>query len=160
MGIPNLVGSAGTGFYHSCIMRTMHTTETVPFWDLAMQCARDVNEAIKNRKHFTDMGDLNTLMGQAMRFPNLTPNGSLRTTVLSMTFDPVADTVVPEEAEAVGAKNYLLCSSVHGVGPCLGIFSFMRQGSLHFSFVYPSPLLARSQMQSLVDSILFYLSGD
>lgn len=160
MGTLNLTGSAGTGFYHSCIMRTTHTTETVPFWDLATQCAKDVNEAIKNRKHFTDMGDLNTLMGQAMRFPNLTPNGSLRTTMLSMTFDPVADTVVPEEAEAVGAKNYLSCSSVHGVGPCLGIFSFMRQGSLHFSFVYPSPLLARLQVQNLVDSILFYLSGD
>jgi hypothetical protein len=147
------------GFYHSALMRTIHTTEPEPFWELATRCSQDFDSAVKNRKHFTDMGDLNGLMEQAMRFPYLTPSGTMRTSVLSTMFDPVIEDL-GEEAAAVGVKDFLSCSSTHGVGPCLALFPFMRQGSLQFSFVYPSPLFSRSLMQNLVDSILFYLSED
>lgn len=148
------------GFYHSALMRTIHTTEPEPFWELATRCSEDLNEAVKNRKHFTDMGDLNGLMVQAMRFPNLTPNCSLRTSVLSTMTDPVVEDLGDEDAAAVGVKDYLSCSSTHGVGPCLAIFPFLRRSSLQFSFVYPSPLFKDSLMRSLVDSILFYLSEE
>jgi hypothetical protein len=96
---------------------------------------------------------------QAMRFPSLTPSGSLRTSVLSTMYEPVVEEL-GEEAAAVGVKDYLSCSSTHGVGPCLALFPFMRQSALQFTFVYSSPLYSRSLMQKLVDSILFYLSED
>ncbi|KAG0631303.1 hypothetical protein M758_1G242100 [Ceratodon purpureus] len=150
---------SSVGFYHAALMRTIHTSEPEPFWDLAARCSQDFDTAIKNRKHFTDMGDLNALMVQAMRFPNLTPSGSLRTSVLSTMYDPVVEDL-GEEAAAVGVKDYLSCSSTHGVGPCLALFPFMRQSALQFSFIYSSPLYSRSLMQKLVDSILFYLSED
>lgn len=145
------------GFYHAALMRTIHTTEPESFWDLATRCSEDFDTAIKNRKHFTDMGDLNALMVQAMRFPNLTPSGSLRTSVLSTMFTPVVEDL-GEEAAAVGVKDYLSCSSTHGVGPCLALFPFMRESALQFSFVLSSPLYSRTLMQSLVDSIIFYLT--
>lgn len=148
------------GFYHAALMRTIHTTEPEPFWDLARRCSQDFETAIQNRKHFTDMGDLNALMVQAMRFPNLTPSSTLRTSVLSTMYDPVVEDLSPEEAAAVGVKDYLSCSSTHGVGPCLGLFPFLRRGALQFSFVYSSPLYSRGVVQGLVDSILFYLSED
>lgn len=147
------------GFYHSALLQTIHTSEPEPFWELARRCSRDFDNAVKSRKHFTDMGDLNGLMEQAMRFPYLTPSGSLRTSALSTMFNPVVEDF-GEEAASVGVKDVLSCSSTHGVGPCLALFPFMRQGSLHFSFVYSSPLFSRPLMQSLVDSILFCLSED
>ncbi|KAG0619683.1 hypothetical protein M758_4G157000 [Ceratodon purpureus] len=147
------------GFYHSALLRTIHTTEPEPFWEFAARCSQDFDNAVKNRKHFTDMGDLNGLMEQAMRFPSLTPSETMRTSVLSTMFAPVVEDLGEEVAE-VGVKDFLSCSSTHGVGPCLALFPFMRQGSLQFSFVYSSPLFSRSLMQNIVDSILFYLSED
>jgi hypothetical protein len=154
---PVLPGSA-LGFYHSAMLRTTHTSETDPFWDLAEKCSTDFDGAVKNRKHFTDMGDLNGLMMQAIRIPHLTPKSSLRTSVLSMSFDPVYEDL-GEAAAGLDIKDNLACSSVHGVGPCLAIFPFLRNGCLRISFVYPSPLFSRSQIQKLVDCILFYLSA-
>lgn len=141
-------------------MRTIHTSEPESFWDLASRCTQDVESAIKNRKHFTDMGDLNALMVQAIRFPNLTPSGSLRTSVLSTMYEPVVENLPEDVAAAVGVTDYVSCSSTHGVGPCLAIFPFMRHAALHMCFVFPSPLYSRSLMQKLVDSLLFYLSSD
>ena len=148
-----------SGFYHAALLRTIHTSEPEPFWDLATRCSQDFDAAVKNRKHFTDMGDLNALMVQAMRFPSLTPSGSLRTSVLSTMYDPVVENL-GEEAAVVGVTDYLSCSSTHGVGPCLALFPFMRQSALHFTFIYSSPLYSRSVMEKLVDSIMFYLSED
>lgn len=76
-----------------------------------------------------------------------------------MTSDPVYEDL-GKAAAVVGVKDYLACSSTHGVGPCLAIFPFMREGALQFSFVYSSPLFSRSKTQKLVDSILSYLSEE
>lgn len=148
------------GFYHAALMRTVHTTEPEPFWELAKRCSQDFDTAIKNRKHFTDMGDLNALMAQAMRFPMVTPSGSLRTSVLSTMYDPVVEDLSQEVAAAVGVRDYMSCSSTHGVGPCLGLFPFLRNSALQFSFIFPEPLFSQEHMQKLVDSLLLYLSED
>lgn len=75
-------------------MRTIHTTEPEPFWEVAKRCSDDISEAVKNRKHVTDMEDLSAHMVQAMRFPNLTSNGTMRTAVIST----IADIVVEDLA--------------------------------------------------------------
>jgi len=95
-----------------------------------------------------------------MRFPMVTPSGSLRTSVLSTMYDPVVEDLSQEVAAAVGVRDYLSCFSTHGVGSCLALFPFLRNSALQFSFIYSEPLFSREFMQKLVDSLLFYLSGE
>lgn len=91
---PHISSVSMPGFYHWAMMRTIHTTEPEPFWEVAKRCSDDIGEAVKNRKHVTDMEDLSAHMVQAMRFPNLTSNGTMRTAVIST----IADIVVEDLA--------------------------------------------------------------
>ncbi|KAJ7551000.1 hypothetical protein O6H91_07G129100 [Diphasiastrum complanatum] len=144
---------SSVGFYHSAMLRTLHVTESTPFWKLAKKCSDQVEEAIKNSKHFTDMWDLNTLMVQAMNFPNLTPSGSLRTTLLSLYYDPIQESFADAAASSLNLKDCVTCSSIGGVGPCLAMFPFLRDGCLHISFIYCSPLFSQFHIQNIVDKI-------
>jgi hypothetical protein len=145
------------GFYHAAMMKTIHVSETESFWEVAGKCTTKYNEAIKAKKHFMDMGDLNALMVQAMRFPNLTPSGSLRSTLLSLTAEPLYQDLGPS-AMHLNLTDHLVCTSNHGIGSCLAIFYFIRDAKLEFSFIYASPLFTRPKMQDLVNSILSYLT--
>lgn len=145
------------GFYHAAMMKTIHVSETESFWEVAVKCTTKYNEAIKAKKHFMDMGDLNALMVQAMRFPNLTPSGTLRSTLLSLTAEPLHQDLGPS-AMHLNLTDHLVCTSNHGIGSCLAIFYFIRDAKLEFSFIYASPLFTRPKMQDLVNSILSYLT--
>ncbi|KAH9545088.1 hypothetical protein CY35_12G030600 [Sphagnum magellanicum] len=145
------------GFYHAAMMKTIHVSETESFWEVAEKCTTKYNEAVKAKKHFMDMGDLNALMVQGMRFPNLTPSGSLRSTLLSLTAEPLYQDLGPS-AMHLNLKDHLVCTSNHGIGSCLAIFYFIRDAKLEFSFIYASPLFTRPKMQDLVNSILSYLT--
>ncbi|KAG0559021.1 hypothetical protein KC19_10G072200 [Ceratodon purpureus] len=144
------------GFYHSALMLTHHVNEKAEFWDLARRCSSSLDNAMNNRKHFTDMGDLNYLMYQAISHPNLTPASSLRTSLL-VTFRDTLSDEVGDWAAAIGVEDFVGCSSIHGVGPSLAIFDAIRNGELHCANVFPAPLHSRSQMQAYVDTMMGYL---
>ncbi|CAI5487461.1 unnamed protein product [Closterium sp. Naga37s-1] len=84
------------GFYHSAMMHTHQVSETSGFWDLAKRCHESTLHAIKNRKHYTDMGDLNMLMAQAILHPQLTPESSLRTSTVCSFFDALHERMQKE----------------------------------------------------------------
>lgn len=79
-----------------------------------------------------------------MQHPNLTPQSSMRTSVLcafsSSVHVPLPTTSTLKLTDIIG------CASVHGVGPCIGIFSFMINGNLHYCLAYPAPLFLREQV--------------
>jgi hypothetical protein len=143
--------------------------EDMDFWELARTCSRTLEESIKNRKHFTDMGDVGLLMCQAIQRPHLTPFSSLRTSTLSV-FDSGEDcagNAPADEAEhqlqlekdfdELGLIGYMGCSSIHGVGPSLAIFDCICRGALCLNCVFPSPLHSCDQMQELVSDIVSFL---
>lgn len=150
------ISDSTVGFYHSALMLTHHVNEKAEFWDLARRCSGSLDNAMNNRKHFTDMGDLNYLMYQAIQHPNLTPAGSLRTSLLVTFRDTLADDV-GDAATALGVMDFVGCSSIHGVGPSLAIFDAIRNGELHCANVFPAPLHSRAQMQTYVDTMMAYL---
>ncbi|CAM6123423.1 unnamed protein product [Calypogeia fissa] len=133
------------GFYHSALMNTHHINEETDFWDLVKRCSGSIDDAMRNRKHFTDMGDLNYLMFQAIQHPGVTPSCSMRTSLLVLFRDPVLGEM-QDLTETLGIEHYVGCSSIHGVGPTLAIFDSVRNGALHFTGMYPNPLYSRAQM--------------
>ncbi|BBM99575.1 hypothetical protein MPTK1_1g22120 [Marchantia polymorpha subsp. ruderalis] len=141
------------GFYHSALMNTHHVNEITDFWELARRCSTTLENAMKNRKHFTDMGDLNFLMYQAISHPALTPSSSMRTSQLVLFRDPIL-VQMEDLAKEMGVEHYLGCSSIHGVGPALAMFDSVRKGALHITSIYPSPLYSRSQMRTYVSTML------
>ncbi|CAM6097291.1 unnamed protein product [Calypogeia fissa] len=146
------------GFYHSALPKIFDTAEKDEYWKVAGGCSKELQDAIKNKTHFTDMGDLNMLMVQAINHPNLTPSSTLRTAMFSVLYEPIIETTNREVTEVLHLKDFVSASSIHGVGPCFSIFHSLRDGALHLSFVYCSPLFARRDIQTLVDSIVRYIT--
>lgn len=119
-------------------------------WDMANRCYASFADAKKNNKHFSDMSDLNFLMCKAIENPSLTPSSSLRTALFSVFEDPIIDDS-NEMHQWIGLEDYVLCASVHGVGPSIAVFDTIRNGRLDCAFVYPGPLHSKDQMQELID---------
>lgn len=46
------------------------------------------------------------------------------------------------------------CSSVHGVGPCLGIFDSISDGILDLCFVCVEPLFEREVMEKFLGNLI------
>ncbi|GLJ54436.1 hypothetical protein SUGI_1169160 [Cryptomeria japonica] len=55
-----------------------------------------------------------------------------------------------ELEKAIGLKDYMGCSSIHGVGPSIAVFDTIRNGALDCACVYPAPLHSKKQMQTLI----------
>ncbi|GLT40667.1 hypothetical protein SLA2020_147820 [Shorea laevis] len=146
------------GFYHSAILNTHDISGGVEFWDLAKRCYSSFANAKNYNKHFTDMNDLNFLMGKAIDNPGLTPASSMRTAFISVFEEPVIDESNPMHSE-IGLEDYFGCASVHGVGPTLAVFDTIRDGGLDCACVYPAPLHSRDQMRKLIDSMKRILKG-
>ncbi|XP_075488056.1 uncharacterized protein LOC142527202 [Primulina tabacum] len=140
------------GFYHSAILNSHDVNGGEDLWELAKQIYMSFMSAKNNKKHFTDMTDLNFLMCKAIENPGLTASGSLRTAVLSVFENPIIDDSSKLD-EAIGLKDSIGCGSIHGVGPSIAIFDTIRDGKLDCSFVYPSPLHSREQMREFVDAM-------
>ncbi|KDP37316.1 hypothetical protein JCGZ_06770 [Jatropha curcas] len=137
------------GFYHSAIMNTHDISGDDKLWEVAKRCYMSFANAKNNNKHFTDMGDLNFLMGKAIDNPGLTPSSALRTACISVFEDPVIDDH-NELYKEFGVQDFIGCASVHGVGPSVAVFDTIRNGQLDSACVYPSPLHSREQMQNLI----------
>ncbi|XP_018810439.2 uncharacterized protein LOC108983304 [Juglans regia] len=138
------------GFYHSGILNTHDMSGEENIWDLANRCYTSFADAKKNNKHFSDMSDLNFLMCKAIENPSLTPSSSLRTALISVFEDPIIDDS-NQMHQLIGLEDYVVCASVHGVGPSIAIFDTIRNGRLDCAFVYPAPLHSKEQMQELID---------
>ncbi|KAG1331697.1 hypothetical protein COCNU_02G016650 [Cocos nucifera] len=138
------------GFYHSGIVNTYGVHGGEDLWELANRCQITYSNAIKNKKHLTDIGELNFLMCKAVENPHLTPASSLRTALISVFDEPVISES-SEQQQYLGVEDYVGCSSVHGVGPSIAFFDTIRDGKLDCACVYPSPLHSRKQIQELVD---------
>ncbi|CAN6904091.1 unnamed protein product [Brassica oleracea] len=139
------------GFYHSGILHTHDITGEEKLWDLAKRCYDSFTSAKNSNKHFTDMSDLNFLMCKAIENPTLTPSSSLRTALISIFEDPVTDEYPEQALASAGVKDYTGCASIHGVGPSIAVFDSLRDGKLDCSFVYPSPVHSREQMDGLIE---------
>ncbi|XP_008806095.1 uncharacterized protein LOC103718873 [Phoenix dactylifera] len=138
------------GFYHSGIINSYAVHGGEDLWELANRCQSAYSNAMKNKKHLTDIGELNFLMCKAIQNPHLTPASSLRTALISVFDEPV----ISESSELqqyLGVEDYVGCSSVHGVGPSIAFFDTIRDGQLDCACVYPSPLHSNKQIQELVE---------
>ncbi|EEF32050.1 conserved hypothetical protein [Ricinus communis] len=148
-----VLSSHNLGFYHSAILNTHDINGGDKLWEVAQRCYMSFANAKKNNKHFTDMGDLNFLMGKAIDNPGLTPSSSSRTACISVFEDPVIDESDNAMHGELGLEDYVGCASVHGVGPSLAFFDTIRNGRLDCACVYPSPLHSREQIQKLIDDM-------
>ena len=117
---------------------------------MAARCHSAYSNAKSNKKHLTDIGELNFLMCKAIDNPHLTPSSSLRTAVISVFEEPVMYESTELHAK-LGVEDYVGCASVHGVGPSIAIFDTIRDGKLDCACVYPSPLHSRKQIAALVE---------
>lgn len=113
-------------------------------WELAERAYTAFANAKNNNKHFTDIADLNFLMTKAIENPGLTPSSSQRTSLISVFEDSLIDD------HGSGVEDYVVCSSVHGIGPNIAIFNTIRGGELDCACVYPSPLYSRKRMLELI----------
>ncbi|EPS70664.1 hypothetical protein M569_04096, partial [Genlisea aurea] len=137
------------GFYHLAILNIHPIKGTETLWDLATSCYTDFSKFKQNNKQFTDMTDLQFLMTKALENPVLTPQSALRSSLVTVFEDPVIDNSGDMRRD-VGVGDYIGCSSVHGIGPSIGIFDTVRDGELDCIIVYPSPLHSRQQMEEIV----------
>ncbi|CAA2970484.1 Hypothetical predicted protein [Olea europaea subsp. europaea] len=140
------------GFYHSAILNTHDVGGGENLWELAKRTYNSFANAKNNKKHFSDMADINFLMCKAIENPGLTPSGSLRTSLISV-FEDVVINHSNKEHQGIGIEDFMGCASVHGVGPSLAIFDTIRDGELDCACVYPSPLHSRQQMHEFVDEM-------
>ena len=54
-------------------------------------------------------------------------------------------------------EDYVGTPTVHGIGPCIGIFEELRSTGLHLTFVYPTPLISPALMRHTVEQAMEYL---
>nr|CAD1818098.1 unnamed protein product [Ananas comosus var. bracteatus] len=119
-------------------------------WEVAIRCHNSYSNAMSNKKHLTDIGDLNFLMCKAIENPQLTPSSSLRTAIISVFEEPVVYET-SDLQKALGVEDYVGCASVHGVGPSIAVFDTIRDEQLDCACVYPAPLHSRKQIERVVE---------
>lgn len=147
-----VLSSNDIGFYHSAILNSHDIMGGEKLLELAKRVYDSFENAKNNKKHFTDIVDVNFLMCKAIENPGLTPSASLRTSLLSVFEDTVMDHS-NERHQIIGLEDFIGCASVHGIGPCMAIFDTIRDGKLDCACVFPFPLHSREQMQELVDEM-------
>ncbi|BFI30147.1 hypothetical protein MPTK2_3g09440 [Marchantia polymorpha subsp. ruderalis] len=151
------------GFYNSAMLATTQVSENskgvTPFWKCAAEVTKHFQAAVKEKKHFKDIKLINSLMVTAMNFPNLTPEGSLRTATYSILHDPAPMNIPKEDSEYLQLKDHVVYISCHGAGPCVAIYVFLEDGALKFTFCYPSPMFSRQHIQAVVDGGMHHLTS-
>ncbi|KAG6500959.1 uncharacterized protein LOC121997503 isoform X1 [Zingiber officinale] len=145
------------GFYHSAIINTHSIHSGEGLWEVAKRCHDSYSNAMNNKKHLKDIGELNFLMCRAIENPQLTPSSSLRTALISVFEEPVIHDSSKLQEE-IGLDDYFGCASVHGVGPSIAVFDTIRDGKLDCACVYPSPLHSRKQIQELLEDMVRILT--
>ncbi|PWZ08202.1 hypothetical protein Zm00014a_027425 [Zea mays] len=140
------------GFFYSAITNTHTIHGGEGLWELAKRCHDSYTSAKSNKKHLTDINDLNFLMCRAIENPQLTTAGALRTALVSVFEDPVVADVAELQSKA-GVEDCVCCATVHGIGPSIGVFDSIKDGKLDWACVYPSPLHSRKQVQEIFDKV-------
>ncbi|KAL6840276.1 hypothetical protein ACP4OV_030086 [Aristida adscensionis] len=140
------------GFYYSAITNTHSVHGAEGLWEVARRCHDAYAGAKNNKKHLTDISDLNFLMCRAIENPQLTPASALRTALVSVFEEPVVRDGSELQGGA-GVEDCVCCATVHGIGPSIGVFDTIRDGSLDCACVYPSPLHSRKQIQEIFDRV-------
>ena len=98
------------GFYHSANLNTHDVTAHEEVWELPNRCYTSFSNAKNNKKHFTDMNDLNFLICKAIDNPGLTSSSSMRTAFILVFEDPVIHESNKLHGE-LGLVDYVGCSS-------------------------------------------------
>ncbi|KAL6614123.1 hypothetical protein ACP70R_036393 [Stipagrostis hirtigluma subsp. patula] len=140
------------GFYYSAITNTHSVHGEEGLWELAKRCHDSYTSAKSNKKHLTDISDLNFLMCRAIENPQLTPAAALRTALVSVFEEPVVSDTSELQSKAA-VEDCVCCATVHGIGPSIGVFDVIRNGRLDCACVYPSPLHSREQVQDVLEKV-------
>ncbi|CAL4946461.1 unnamed protein product [Urochloa decumbens] len=140
------------GFFYSAITNTHTINGEEGLWELAKRCHDSYTNAKTNKRHLTDISDLNFLMCRAIENPQLTTAGALRTALVSVFEEPVVADVAELQGRA-GVEDCVCCATVHGIGPSIGVFDSIRDGRLDCACMYPSPLHSRKQIQEIFDKL-------
>eukprot|EP00850_Spirogloea_muscicola_P014244 SM000101S09242 [mRNA] locus=s101:17826:21013:- [translate_table: standard] len=142
--------SNSLGMFYSALPAAEKVGESTDIWDLARQISQTAAVAEAKGKHFTEMSVLNMLFSQALKHPALTPDHSLRTSLVA------AFTNAPHQA--TWRKVDQIClneslgpfASIHGVGPCIALGDTLQAGpDLHLGLVYAAPLYSRKQVKEV-----------
>ncbi|CAO2172163.1 unnamed protein product [Urochloa humidicola] len=140
------------GFFYSAITNTHTIHGEEGLWELAKRCHDSYASAKANKKHLTDISDVNFLMCRAIENPQLTTAGALRTALVSVFEEPVVADVAELQSKA-GVEDCVCCATVHGIGPSIGVFDSIKDGRLDWACMYPSPLHSRKQIQEIFDKV-------
>ncbi|WVZ68060.1 hypothetical protein U9M48_017050 [Paspalum notatum var. saurae] len=141
------------GFFYSAITNTHTIDGDEGLWELAKRCHDSYTGAKSNKKHLTDISDLNFLMCRALDNPQLTTAGALRTALVSVFEEPVVADDMAELQSKAGVEDCVCCATVHGIGPSIAVFDSIKDGRLDCECVYPSPLHSRKQVQEIFDKV-------
>ncbi|CAI5486989.1 unnamed protein product [Closterium sp. Naga37s-1] len=140
----------------------------------AIGLTQQVATAVSKGKHFSELPVLEMLFGTVLNTPSLSPEHSLRTSFLtSFTDGPLPldlttthgtsngsatngttnGSSATAAAAAAGDLAVLQLDGVmgplvasHGIGPCIGMPDFIKDGALQVLLVYPTPLYSPAQM--------------
>uniref|UniRef100_A0A453FZD0 Uncharacterized protein n=1 Tax=Aegilops tauschii subsp. strangulata TaxID=200361 RepID=A0A453FZD0_AEGTS len=144
------------GFFYSAITNTHKINGEEGLWVLARRCHDAYSNAKKNKKHLTDIRDLNFLMCRAIENPRLTTASALRTALVSV-FEELATLDVSDMQSKAGVKDYICCATMHDIGPSIGVFDSIKDGELDWACMHPSPLHSRKQIQEVLDKVKMIL---
>lgn len=147
-----LITAETAGFFYSALTNTHSVHGEEGLWELAKRCQDSYTTAKNNKKHLTDISDLNFLMLRAIENPQLTPSAALRTALISVFEEPVVSDTADLQSKA-GVEDYVCCATVHGIGPSIGVFDSIRDGRLEWVCMYPAPLHSRKQVQEIFDEV-------
>lgn len=144
------------GFFYSAVINTHKINREGGLWALAKRCHDAYSNAKHNKKHLTDIRDLNFLMCRAIENPQLTTASALRTSLVSVFEEPATFDVSDLQSKA-GVEDYVCCATVHGIGPSISVFDSIRDGGLDCACMYPSPLHSRRQIHEVLDKVKMIL---
>ncbi|GJP76928.1 hypothetical protein CLOP_g7373 [Closterium sp. NIES-67] len=163
---PSAIGvfDSGLPLKHSC-------SQASSLWGIAGQLTQQVAAAVSKGKHFSELPVLEMLFGTVLNNPPLSPEHSLRTSFLTAFTDgPLPLDLTGHEGSALngstsngssngssagdsadlaplqldGVMGPLVAS--HGIGPCIGMPDFIKNGALEVLLVYPNPLYSPAKM--------------
>eukprot|EP00897_Mesotaenium_endlicherianum_P008256 jgi/Mesen1/7459/ME000389S06801 len=90
---------------------------------------------------------------QALKHPSLTPESSLRTSVLSGFTDAPQEATWKDVGQLAIRETFGPLASIHGVGPCIALPDLLQDGDLHVTLVYAAPLFSRATMREIASTM-------
>ncbi|CAI5466045.1 unnamed protein product [Closterium sp. Yama58-4] len=152
------VFDSGLPLKHSC-------SHASSLWGIAGQLTQQVASAVSKGKHFSELPVLEMLFGTVLNTPSLSPEHSLRTAFLTAftdgplpldlatAHDTTNGTTTNGSTNGTSDLAVLQLGGVmgplvasHGIGPCIGMPDFIKDGALQLLLVYPTPLYSPAQM--------------